>query len=431
MTDQEIRDLLAKKSESANLDYKEGFAWTKDNRDKKYELVRDLMAMANTKDGGKILFGVRDDDFEFVGVTDDIYTSIDPNNVVQMLHANASPKVTCAILKWELEGKKLVVFDVAEFEDVPIICTSTIRTADNSRVILRKGSMYIRTSAATTEEISSPDEMRELIGRAMTRRGDELLRTIQRLISGKPLVPEASAKELYEKEMVEADAFLRETLGPEALAFGHAEVIAYPADYQEKKIVSIPETRGLVEKADVALRGWNFPHTDNENAGAFSRGFQSFTIWERFREGYRLYQSGLFIWKRAYWEDIEERRSQKGNRVLSFISLIYSFTEWLLFSRRLYRDIAAEATIHVKLALYGCKERQLASLDPGVHLGEWYISKENAVVIEEDIRFVDLQASFQDIAGRMVKHVFHVFNWLDVREDVIAQWQDRLLKRKF
>jgi hypothetical protein len=28
MTDQEIRNLLATKSETANLDYKEGFAWS-------------------------------------------------------------------------------------------------------------------------------------------------------------------------------------------------------------------------------------------------------------------------------------------------------------------------------------------------------------------------------------------------------------------
>lgn len=431
MTDQEIRDLLAKKSETANLDYKEGFAWTKDNRDKKYELVRDLMAMANTKDGGKVVFGVRNTDFEYVGVADEIYRSIDPNNVVQTLHANASPKANCSIVKRELDVRKVVVFDVAEFSDVPIVCKDTIKSEDQSRTILRKGAIYIRTSAAATQEISSAEEMRDLVGRAMIRRGDALLHTIQELISGKPLVPEVSARELYEKEIAEVDAFLRDSLGSDALAPGHVEVIAYPTEYQEKRIGSIPETQELLAKAEVALRGWNFPHTDRENVGAFGRGSQSFTIWDRFCEGYRLYQSGLFVWKRAYWEDREDRRSQKGNRVLSFISLIYSFTEYLLFLRRLYRDIAAEGTIHFKLGLHGCKDRQLATVDPLVHLGEWYVSKEDTVVIEEDIRFVELHASFQDIAGRMVKHVFHVFNWLDVGDDVITQWQERLLKRKF
>lgn len=68
MTNDEIRHLIMLKSEGANLDYKAGFAWTKENRDKKYELIRDLIAFSNTKDGGRVIFGVRDEDLLFVGV---------------------------------------------------------------------------------------------------------------------------------------------------------------------------------------------------------------------------------------------------------------------------------------------------------------------------------------------------------------------------
>ena len=93
LNDDDIRSLIALKSEGANLDYKTGFAWTKDNRDKKYELVRDLMALSNTKDGGRVICGVRDEDLSFIGVSADIYESADPSNVVQMLHGNGAPKV--------------------------------------------------------------------------------------------------------------------------------------------------------------------------------------------------------------------------------------------------------------------------------------------------------------------------------------------------
>src|SRR5438094_7955116 len=62
MTDEEIRNLILMKSEGPNLDYKAGFAWTKDKRDKKYDLIRDLMALSNMKDGGRVIFGVRDED---------------------------------------------------------------------------------------------------------------------------------------------------------------------------------------------------------------------------------------------------------------------------------------------------------------------------------------------------------------------------------
>ena len=55
--------------------------------------------LANTKDGGWIVFGVREPDHEFVGVTAEISASIDPSDVVGMLHDNAAPKVRCAIYR--------------------------------------------------------------------------------------------------------------------------------------------------------------------------------------------------------------------------------------------------------------------------------------------------------------------------------------------
>ena len=56
-----IADLINKKIETANLDYKEGFEWTKENRDKRLELIKDILAMANTRDGGTIILGVKDE----------------------------------------------------------------------------------------------------------------------------------------------------------------------------------------------------------------------------------------------------------------------------------------------------------------------------------------------------------------------------------
>ena len=47
----EIEELITRKIESANLDYKEGFIWEKQNRDLQLELIKDIMAMANTRDG--------------------------------------------------------------------------------------------------------------------------------------------------------------------------------------------------------------------------------------------------------------------------------------------------------------------------------------------------------------------------------------------
>lgn len=194
MTDDDIRQLLELKSEGPSLDYKAGFEWSKPNRDLKYELVRDLMALANTKNGGRVVFGVRDADLEFVGVSIEILESIDPTDVLGMLHDNAAPRVRCAVYKREIDGRRVVVFDVAEFEDTPIICTNGVIRGDGSkRIILREGAVYIRTGAAATTEVSSADDMRALISRAVTReaalRSEELMRSVRELLTGTPAGP--------------------------------------------------------------------------------------------------------------------------------------------------------------------------------------------------------------------------------------------------
>jgi len=36
-----------------------------------------------------------------------------------------------------------------------------------------------------------------------------------------------------------------------------------------------------------------------------------------------------------------------------------------------------------------------------------------------------------NIARETVKHVFHVFDWLDVTDGTIVHWQQKLIKRQF
>ena len=424
--------MILLKSEGPNLDYKAGFAWKKDNRDKKYELIRDLIAFANTKDGGRVIFGVRDEDLEFVGVSDEIFESIDPTDVVSMLHDNGAPNARCAVYKREIDGRKVVVFDVAEFDETPIICKKGISSLDGSkRVILREGAIYVRTGAGSSEEIKSPDDTRSLIARAVAHKSSDLLKSFNDILTGRPAKLSEGAAAAYEPEITAAGTFFQSKLGPH-LASGHFEVIAYPTTYNAKRIGTIPEVATAVQQSEVNLRGWNFPHTDKKGAGVpFAAGFQSTTIWERYVEGYRMYQSGLFVWKRAYWEDAEGRRGEDGRPRLSFISAIWSFTEYLMFLSRLYEQIASDATIRLAITLRGCEGRELAAFDSMVAFWEGHVAHGDVIRQEREIQVAELRASHLTIAAEMVKHVFHVFDWMDVSDATITGWQQKLLKRQF
>jgi len=134
-----------------------------------------------------------------------------------------------------------------------------------------------------------------------------------------------------------------------------------------------------------------------------------------------------------YWEDSPDSPKLKNGRAgLSFIGAIWSFTEFFIFLSRLYERIAPDTTVRARVTMTGCRGRQLAAYDPMVDffVGE-YISEEDVISQEREVQVVELRASHLPMAVEMVKHVFHVFNWMDPDDSMVATWQQKLVKRQY
>jgi hypothetical protein len=262
------------------------------------------------------------------------------------------------------------------------------------------------------------------------RKSDELLRSIRELLTGKPVGVGADSAAAFGDEIRQAETFLLDKLG-NALKPGYFEVVAHPTMHNPKRIASLPEVQAAVRESEVALKGWNFPHTNNRDSSLFGQGFQSATVWDPHAEGFRLYQSGLFLWRSAYPEDIEDKRGQAGQRLLSVTSAIGSFTECFIFLSRLYERIASDTTVRIRVRMTGCNGRELAAFGSIIGFVKGRTSHEDTISQERDIQVVELRASYQEIAREMVKHIFHVFDWPDVADTLIVDWQEKLTKRSF
>ncbi len=425
MTNHDIEDLLESKSETPNLDYKEALIWDRSHRDGKLGVTKDILAMANTQDGGRIIFGVKDGDFEFVGLSDESYDLFDTTPVNQFLHNYADPAFTCSVIKQEIEGKKVVVIDVPEFSEVPIICKQSANSSSNTEV-LKKGAVYIRTKNCTSEPISTADEMRSILAIGLIRKSDELLGLIQKLITGKPLQETAEAKHSYEEEITAARDFFDTNLTSDA---GFWELVAYPTIYNSELIQNSVEAGNIVEQSIVRLRGWDLPHVDSHgNESNFNKGKQSFTASDRVQvqEAWRMHKSGLFVWKDYFKEDLRDFESEDGKKLLFFVSAIYSLTEIMLFLKRVYAEKLEVDTIHVELILSGCRGRMLGEGQPGL-LHRGYICNEDHIKVKRDIKTVDLMASFEGIAREFIGEIFMLFNWNDPAEHMLEDWQKKLL----
>jgi len=77
------------------------------------------------------------------------------------------------------------------------------------------------------------------------------------------------------------------------------------------------------------------------------------------------------------------------------------------------------------------KISRIVALDPMVPFFGGYVSNEDIIRQKRDVQVAELRASYLTIAAEMVKHVFHVFGWLDTSDGMNSGWQQQLLKREF
>ena len=430
MTEADFEEIISKNTELKNHDFKLSINWEKSAKEERGKIIKDILAMTNTQDGGNILFGVRDKDYELVGMAEEDFSSLDTAKVNDLLHAYADPKFSCEVYKLTVRGKLAACISVPEFRETPNICKANLHSADNKTQILRAGAVYVRGDDGKSISAGA-HEMRELLGRAVIKRGDGLLEDIRRLILGKLRVSEKDIEEEYALEIKGSDDFLYPSVGSKFTHYGGWEIWAYPTTYQKERIPRAQELKKLIESSEVSLRGWNFPHTDKKDAGYFSGGYQSVTTWERYHEGYRAYQSGLFAWKRIFPEDLDNNKDKENRRVLSYVLAIYELTECFLFLKRFYEGQPSVEGVHVKLRMNGLANRSIVSLDPGFWITEELVSKDPGFLHEESFSIVDLKASANGIACRIIQRIFLIFGWDDITEKAIDEWQQKLLSRRF
>ena len=428
---EQIEQLLKIKTETKNLDYKKTLNWS--DKDCKLGLVKDVLAMANTQDGGRIVVGVQDSDFSVVGLSEEEFLTFDQTKVNDFLQKYTDPKHSVQVHKFVRDdGKRIVVIDVPEFDEIPILCkTDAHSTKDGNKLLLQCGQIYTRTDKATSQAITSAQEMREFLGRAVAKTSDTLLASIERLIKGKTIVPQETAAEKYAKELGDAENFIEKRIGPHLLKYGHWKLRVYPQIYNPGRIKDQKTIAEMIAKAEVNLRGWNLPHTDTDGqASNFAHGRQSFTVWGGYVEAYKAYTSGCFAWSRTLWEDMEEKRTKDGNTILYFTNAIWSITEMLLFAKRYYEQFLDDEVLHLEITLVATNGRVLASPHPSIDLWGTYASAEATVPLIYDAPIESVRASFKDIAAILIKRLFTIFNWDDATEAMIDGWQTKLLERK-
>jgi hypothetical protein len=441
LSKQHLRDLIASGSENRNLDYKQPFSWSNITRDEKLGIVKDVLAFANTRDGGVILIGVEDKTNAFIGLSEEEAGSFDQTSFNDFVHKYTDPQHTCYLQRREIDGKRIVAIVVPEFEDVPVLCKQTVQAErEVNKIVVRKAGLYKRTDKATSELIENDTDMRELLNRGILRRQDELMYAIRQILLPTDAQAMSDTNTAYVTEIQDALIYFGALWSGKLLDGPHWTLTMRPVNYAKDRIPNLAVLQNRVQASAVSLRGWTFPivnQVSDSGWSNFSGGSQSSHQSDSYAsEAIRAYQSGLIIWTSQLWEDSKSWDSVGANygnqKVMSFISAIFSVSEWCLFAQRYFESLLPiDESIHFEVTLTGAFNRLLISADPLVQLAAEFRSKVDFIEIEETVSLSNLRTDPLLIARGIVRKLFELFNWNNPTEEMLANWQQKLINRQF
>ncbi len=154
--------LILRGCESKELDYKEAMDWNEMDTRHKYDIIKDVLAFANTK-GGWIIIGVsqRNNLFSWDGVTEEQAASFDDTRFNVFLNKCVEPPIACHIYKPEVRGNLYVVIEVPQFSESIHICQIEVEG------VLRQAGIYCRDANNQSTPILHPDDMRSIMNRCV------------------------------------------------------------------------------------------------------------------------------------------------------------------------------------------------------------------------------------------------------------------------
>lgn len=415
-----IRELLDRQSETRSLDYKAPILFGP-NKKEKGEILKDMIAMSNTRDGGSILVGVNQSSGRFVpvGVSPEQAKSFDPTMVGQFAknYCSRLPSVEAQLVA--IDGVDVLLLRVYEFDSEPIICTKDLN-GDDGKFILRAGSIYVRTTDACSVAIDSGEAMRDFLDLAVQKRGDALLTQIRGLVGGPTIVEAGDPVEAYGEQIDSAERFFAEAL-INSLDSWHVEV--FPKEFDEDRTLAT-RLKEIRRESVVRLRGWDFPHIDVADGANFEDGIQSVTHALRHNEAHRFYRSGLFAFRSRPHEDSEDRFIG----TLSLVSAIYSMTEYFLFASRYASLLMDSGDVIVQVGVSGLSNRALVAGQEMFH--HEYRTKAAQFSRSYEVSLEELRSSNLDLASDATIRLFDVYGF-DAAPEFINYWQEKLISRRF
>ena len=167
MNNPDFKQLVMHGQEERWLEYKPPADW----HDMKHHVVRCCLAMANKRNGGFLIIGLkeRDNRFEQIGLTDEQSATYNADEIRDHVNSYAEPYVELDADTPSVDGKTYVGIKIYEFSETPVICKKVLEKGGKPWV--HPGQMLSRTLGVRPRSapVTRAADIREIIDHSLIK----------------------------------------------------------------------------------------------------------------------------------------------------------------------------------------------------------------------------------------------------------------------
>ncbi len=183
----DLKQFIRLGEERVNVEYKGRLTWGQGVTN--LTILRAMMAMANSRDGGVIIIGVEDGSFDPVGLMQAEFESYEYDRIGRYINTRTQPAIDFDLKKGKIteeDGSErlFIVIQVQEADDFPVVSTSQelknrSAGAFGDNVVIRNGVVYIRSkSPVESREIHGHREWKDFVKLLLDRNQRKLIEMI-------------------------------------------------------------------------------------------------------------------------------------------------------------------------------------------------------------------------------------------------------------
>ncbi len=225
-------------------------------------------------------------------------------------------------------------------------------------------------------------------------------------------------------------------------SLGYWRVEIRSAEYQPKRLTTREGMQELLSSATVSLRGWPYPYYEAGETSYNGQWLEGKVAWDRFREYWRLYESGQWIHysklttagvtREELFRNMSPPPPEHAGYVYVRGGILFTLTEIFRFAVGLAQGGMLDPVAFLSVGLHNTKDYMLVeSFDrffPFRYVNEW----DTPITFEKSLPANELSATADKMALDMAIKVFSVFGWIPAEAAArnLVEDQKKLIERR-